>query len=47
MASSPESPSKVLSPLLPVRILSKEFPVALILVPNPMSVKFSTLEEAV
>ena len=46
MESSPSSPSKVLAPALPVSVLSKELPVALIS-PDPVRVKFSTLEEAV
>ena len=46
MVSSPEPPSKVLSPELPVRVLSKELPVPSIS-PDPVRVKFSTLEEAV
>ena len=44
--SSPELPSMELSPLLPVRVLSKEFPVAL-MSPEPVRVRFSTLSAAV
>ena len=44
--SSPDPPSKVLLPEFPVRVLSRELPVASIL-PEPVRVKFSTLLDAV
>ena len=42
MASSPSSPSMMLSPVLPVSVLLRELPVAL-MSPDPVRVRFSTL----